>query len=76
MKNIVEGPNWPERIYVIGDEAFVCTNNFLIPYSGKVSLIQAIPFYKIIVYHYALLIFFCYIKDEPLVIQKIISIFY
>ena len=34
-KDIVEGPAWPDEYYVIGDEAFVCTNNFLVPYSGR-----------------------------------------
>ena len=32
--SVVEDPNWPSDFYVIGDEAFVCTNNFLTPYSG------------------------------------------
>ena len=31
---IVEHDDWPSDFYVIGDEAFVCTNNFLTPYSG------------------------------------------
>jgi hypothetical protein len=31
---IVEHDDWPSNYYVIGDEAFVCTNNFLTPYSG------------------------------------------
>ena len=31
---IVEHDDWPMEFYVIGDEAFVCTNNFLTPYSG------------------------------------------
>jgi hypothetical protein len=33
--SVVEDPNWPSDFYVIGDEAFVCTNNFLTPYSGR-----------------------------------------
>jgi hypothetical protein len=32
--SVVEDPNWSSDFYVIGDEAFVCTNNFLTPYSG------------------------------------------
>ena len=31
---VVENADWPSDFYVIGDEAFVCTNNFLTPYSG------------------------------------------
>jgi hypothetical protein len=31
---IVEHDDWPTEFYVIGDEAFVCMNNFLTPYSG------------------------------------------
>jgi hypothetical protein len=34
-KLVVEEPNWPSDFYVIGDEAFVCTNNFLTPHSGS-----------------------------------------
>jgi hypothetical protein len=34
QKDIVEGNDWPKDSYVIGDEAFVCTNNFLVPYAG------------------------------------------
>ncbi len=30
----VEHDDWLSELYVIGDEAFVCTNNFLTPYSG------------------------------------------
>ena len=32
---VVEHSDWPSDFYVIGDEAFVCTNNFLTPYSGR-----------------------------------------
>ena len=32
--SIVDDPNWPSEFYVISDKAFVCTNNFLTPYSG------------------------------------------
>jgi hypothetical protein len=32
--SVMEDPNWPSDFNVIGDEAFVCTNNFLTPYSG------------------------------------------
>lgn len=35
MKQIIEGPSWPNEFYVVGDEAFICTNNFLTPYSGR-----------------------------------------
>jgi hypothetical protein len=35
QKKVVEGEEWPKDYYVIGDEGFVCTNNFLIPYSGR-----------------------------------------
>ncbi len=31
---VVEHPDWPSHFCVIGDDAFVCTNNFLTPYSG------------------------------------------
>jgi hypothetical protein len=31
---IVEHDDWSMEFYVIGDKAFVCTNNFLTPYSG------------------------------------------
>ena len=33
-KEIVDGDDWPTPYYVIGDEAFVNTNRFLVPYSG------------------------------------------
>ncbi len=33
--SVVEDPNWLPDFYVIGDEAFVCTNNFLMPYSVR-----------------------------------------
>jgi len=32
---IVEHDDWPSNYYIIGDEAFVCTKNFLTPYSGR-----------------------------------------
>ena len=32
---VVEHDDWPPNFYVIGDEAFVCTNNILTPYSGR-----------------------------------------
>jgi hypothetical protein len=32
--SVEEDPNWPSDFYVIGDEAFVCTHNFLTPYNG------------------------------------------
>jgi hypothetical protein len=32
---ILEHDDRPMEFYVIGDEAFVCTNNFLTPYSGR-----------------------------------------
>jgi hypothetical protein len=32
---VVEHADWPPDFYVIGDEAFVCTNNLLTPYSGN-----------------------------------------
>jgi len=34
-KEIVEGDSWPSNFYTIGDEAFVNTNQFLIPYAGR-----------------------------------------
>ena len=34
MKEILESEDWPEDYYVIGDEAFVNTNRFLVPYAG------------------------------------------
>jgi hypothetical protein len=36
---MVEHDDWPSDFYVIGDEAFVCTNNFLTPYSGCVLVL-------------------------------------
>jgi hypothetical protein len=35
IRKVVEHDDWPSNFYVMGDEAFVCTNNFLTPYSGR-----------------------------------------
>jgi hypothetical protein len=36
LKKIIEDNKaLPERFFLIGDEAFVCTNQFLVPYSGR-----------------------------------------
>lgn len=35
MKNLLDQGRLPPKYYIIGDEAFVCTNQLLVPYGGK-----------------------------------------
>jgi hypothetical protein len=35
MKSLLDNNRLPEPYYFIGDEAFICTNQFLVPWSGR-----------------------------------------
>lgn len=35
MKKDIDAGRLPKKYYIIGDEAFVCTNQLLVPYSGR-----------------------------------------